>query len=345
MAKRTTARDVARQAGVSRSTVSFVLNNVAGMRISEETRRRVLQAASQMDYHPDAIARLMVTGQSKVLGFVVRQSPVQAFADQFMPEVMRGLSHAAAIRGYYVLFAPLPPDPKAGTFMALLRERRVDGFVLSGPRDDDGELRQLQAMGVPVVLMGRLPDSELPFVDVDNVAAARVATEHLLQFGRRRIGLITQAPLVYTSSADRLAGYRQALAVAGIGYDDELVRYGDLTPLSGRVAMDSLLSLGPSPEAVFVASDMVALGALQAIRQHGLCVPRDIALVGFDDVPLAQFMDPPLSSIRLPAYELGWQAGELLMGLLAKEPIGQPSLLLPTQLVVRASSGANCNGK
>jgi len=328
-------------AGVSRTTVSFVLNSVPGMRIPEETRQRVQEAARQLNYHPDATARRMVSGRTNIIGFVLRQSPHQAFADQFLPQVLGGLGQATAAQDYRILFEPIPPDNHTGAYAQLIRERHVDGIVISGPRFDDRDLLRAHAERAPVVLLGQLPDTDLPFVDVDNAGGARLAIEHLLRLGHRRIALITNALLAYTASADRLSGYRQALEAAGLPYDESLVRYGEFTPYSGQAAMEDLLTLTPPPTAVFVASDVVALGALQALRQRGLRAPDDMALVGFDDIPLAGFVDPPLTTVRLPAAGLGWGAGDLLIRLImADEDIRNPNVFLETELVVRESCGA-----
>jgi DNA-binding LacI/PurR family transcriptional regulator len=335
--KRVTAQDVARLAGVSRTTVSFVLNNVTDMRISEETRQKVLEAARLLNYHPDAVARRMVTGQTRVLGFVLRQSPEQAFADLFLPQVLNGLSQAAARQGYQVLFEPIPPDQPNTMYARLVNERHVDGIILSGPRFDDEDLLRLHREGAALVLIGRLPDVEIPYVDVDNIGGARMATEYLIRKGHRRIGLITNAPLSYTASAERLAGYRQALEAAGLPFDETLVRCGNFTPQSGYQAMTDLLQVCPLPTAVFVASDTVALGALQAIRHAGLQIPTDISLIGFDDIPLAGFLDPPLTTVHLPAFNLGWEAAEMLLQRLQTEEASPLYRLLATHLVERES--------
>jgi LacI family transcriptional regulator len=341
MVKRATARDVAELAEVSRTTVSFVLNGVPGIRISEETRQRVLEAAKHLNYHPDATARRMVTGRTNVIGFILRQSPDQVFGDQFLPQVLNGLTHAAAVQNYHVLIEPIPPESEPGAYLRLVRERHVDGIILSGPRFDDEELLRFHAEGWPLVMMGQLPNTDLMFVDIDNVSSAAAATQHLIALGHRRIALITNAQPTYTATMDRLTGYRQALESACLAYDETLVEFGDFTPPSGAVAMNRLLQLSPRPTAVFVASDTVALGALQAIRGCGLRVPNDIALVGFDDVPLSEFVDPPLTTIRLPAYGLGWGAADLLIRAINHEEIQQRSVLLESELIVRKSCGAN----
>ncbi len=339
MKKRVTALEVAKLAGVSRTTVSFVLNNVPGMRISEETRQRVLKATRELGYHPDATARRMVSGQTRLIGFVLRQSPYQTYADHFLPRVLNGLSQSAISQGYHTLIEPIPPDDHSGAYVKLINERQVDGIVLSGPRSDDEELLNIHAEGAPVVLLGQLPSSRIPFVDVDNIGGARLATQHLLELGHQRIAIITNAPTAYTASADRLCGYREALDARGIQFDESLVRFGFFTPESGYQAMTDILSIRPRPTAIFVASDTVALGAIQAIRQHGLRIPNDMALVGFDDIPLAEFVDPPLTTVRLPAFGLGWGAADLLIRLIGKEDGLDTEVLLETELVVRASSG------
>jgi DNA-binding LacI/PurR family transcriptional regulator len=168
-----------------------------------------------------------------------------------------------------------------------------------------------------------------------------MATRHLISLGHKRIAIITNAQPAYTASAARLFGYQQALQVAGLEYNDSLVRYGNFTPESGFKAMSELLDHKPLPSAVFVASDTVALGAMQAIRQKGLQVPDDLALVGFDDIPLAEFLDPPLTTVCLPAFGLGWGAAELLIRLISNEDIMEKGVILETELIVRASCGVN----
>ncbi len=339
MAKRVTTREVAEQAGVSRTTVSFVLNDVPGMRISDETRQRVLEAARQLNYHPDATARRMVTGRTRVIGFVLRQTPDQVYADRLLPQVLAGVSQAAAAQDFHVLFEPIPPGDHSGAYARLIRERHVDGLLLSGPRSDDRELLRIYEEGAPIVLMGRLPGASIPFVDVDNVGGARLATQHLLGAGHRRVALITNASLAYTAATDRLTGYRQALEAGGCPFDPALVRYGQFTPQSGKAAMEELLDLDRPPTAVFVASDAVAIGALWATRQRSVRVPQDVALVGFDDIPMAEFIDPPLTTVRIPATGLGWGAADLLIRLIDAEGVRSPQLLLDTELIVRESCG------
>jgi DNA-binding LacI/PurR family transcriptional regulator len=339
MSKRATAAEVAEIAGVSRTTVSFVLNGVPGMRISDDTRQRVLDAARQLNYHPDATARRMVSGHTNIIGFVLRQSPDQVIADHFLPPVITGLSQAASAQNFHLLLEPIPPEDHSGVYLRLVQERHVDGIVLSGPRSDDVDLLQVPAVGGSFVLLGQMHDSTIPSIDVNNVGGAELATNHLLQLGHRSIGFISNADLAYTASADRLSGYRQALESAGIPYEANNVRLGSFTYQSGYNAMNELLDQAPGMTAVFVASDTVALGALQAIRNRGLKVPEDISLCGFDDIPLSQFIDPPLTTVRLPAFGLGWGAADLLIRLINGDTVRETHVILDTELVVRQSTG------
>ena len=340
--KQATSQDVADLAGVSRTTVSFVLNNVPGMKISEETRQRVLEAAQQLNYYPASAARTLASGKTHRIGLVLCEQRDHLMADAFLPPFLRGLSDLAQQESYRVVFQS--GEDKAGetAYVGLLREQQVDGLIVSAPRSDDSQLSRLYEEGYPLVLHGRLPDCALPFVDIDNVGGAHKAVSHLIGLGHRRIGLITNAPLSYTSSQDRLTGYRQALQEAALPLDDELVRYGEFSPQSGRKAMESLLALPSPPSAVLVASDVVALGAMAAVRKQGIRIPQDIALVGFDDIFLAAYVSPPLTTVRLPAYGLGWAAGDMLIRLINEDDLVEKQMLLESELVIRQSCGGNC---
>lgn len=343
MPSRPTQRQIAEEAGVSRTTVSLVLNDVAGVRISPETRQRILEVARRLNYYPDAAARSLVSGRTQTIGFVLCQSPNRVFTDAFLPEVLRGVGDAMQESGFRVLLHSVEDVVAPEAYIGLVREKQTDGIILSGPRSDDQQLLRLKAEGFPVVLLGQLPGSGIPFVDVDNMKAAKLAVEHLIALGHRRIATITNAPLAYTAARDRLAGYRQALEAANILFSEELVRYGDFREESGYEAMNQLLDLAELPTAVFVASDLVAFGALVAIKERGLKVPADVALVGFDDVQLAHYVDPPLTTVRLPAYELGYRAATLLTQLIDEQPVEEQEILLQTELVVRQSCGAACS--
>jgi LacI family transcriptional regulator len=336
-AKRTTSRDVARLAHVSRTTVSFILNNVPGVSISAATRQRVLDAARKLNYSPNVAGRKLVSGKSYTIGLVLCQAPEQIFTDAFLPQVILGVEQAAMQQGFHVLLKPVDPNDTGG-YARLITENHVDGILLSGPRQDDQALMRLHQQGVPILLMGQLPQTDIPFVDVNAAAGAELAVQHLIGLGHRYIGMITNAPLDYTSAQQRREGYVKALKKAKLPLNKALIRAGNYTPASGYQAMQALLQVMPRPTAVFVASDVVALGAIRAIKQAGLDLPRDVAMVGFDDIPLAEFYDPPLTTIRLPAFGLGWAGGERLIRLIQGEGLNDTSLLLESKLIARQSS-------
>lgn len=335
--KRSTSLDVAKVAGVSRTTVSFVLNDVPSVSISESTRQRVLDAAKQLNYSPNIAGKKLVSGKSYTIGLVLCQSPEQIFTDAFLPQVILGIEQAAMQQGFHVLLKPVDPND-AGGYARLITENHVDGILLSGPRQEDTELIKLHQQGVPILLMGQLPNTDIPFVDVDATAGAELAVNHLIEGGHRSIGMITNAPLAYTSAQQRRDGYARALQKAHLPFDPQFIREGNYTPASGFEAMRSLLELTPRLTAIFVASDVVAMGAMLAVKQAGLHIPDDIALVGFDDIPLAEYFDPPLTTIHLPAFGLGWAGGERLIRIIQGEGLQDASLLLDTKLITRQSS-------
>ena len=336
-AKRTTSRDVARLAHVSRTTVSFILNNVPGVSISAATRQRVLDAAKKLNYSPNVAGKKLVSGKSYTIGLVLCQSPEQIFTDAFLPQVILGVEQAAMQQGFHVLLKPVDPNDTGG-YARLITENHVDGILLSGPRHDDKALMRLHQQRVPILLMGQLPETDVPFVDVNATAGAELAVHHLIELGHQRIGMITNAPLDYTSARQRRDGYIRALKNVKLPVDKELIQAGNYTPASGFHAMQALLEVTPRLTAVFVASDVVAMGALLAIKQAGLRIPNDIAVVGFDDIPFAEFYDPPLTTIRLPAFGLGWAGGERLIRIIQGEGLNDASLLLESKLITRQSS-------
>lgn len=335
--KRTTSRDVAKLAHVSRTTVSFILNNVPGVSISAATRKRVLDAAKKLNYFPNVAGKKLVSGKSYTIGLVLCQSPEQIFTDAFLPQVILGVEQAAMQQGFHVLLKPVDPNDTGG-YARLITENHVDGIFLSGPRQEDRALMDLHRQRVPIMLMGQLPDTDIPFVDVDATAGAELAVTHLIERGHKCIGMITNAPLDYTSAQQRRDGYLKALRRARLHLSKTFIKEGNYTPASGFEAMKSLLQVTPRPTAVFVASDVVAIGAILAIKEAGLRIPRDIAVVGFDDIPLAEFYDPPLTTIHLPAFGLGWAGGERLIRIIQGEGLNDASLLLESKLITRQSS-------
>ncbi|MBE0696960.1 MAG: LacI family DNA-binding transcriptional regulator [Anaerolineaceae bacterium] len=340
LAKRVTSMDVAKRAGVSRTTVSFVLNKVEGMQISEETKKRVFTAAHDLGYVPDAAAQALASGRSKTIGlFLARRSQVIA-SDMYLTQVMEVLVHEVNRHGMRLLLEVVEDYEHPDSYLKLVRSNSIDGVLYSGPLIQDSALRSLIDHGIPTVLMGNLPNMPYPSVDIDNRAAAERAVQHLIQLGHRRIACITNANPSYSGAAGRLQGYRDALDCAGIPFEVELVRYGDFDPESGFHQMNNLIEAGKPMTAAFVASDIVALGAMAAIREHGMEIPQDIALVGFDDVPVAKYIHPSLTTIKLPMEELTRCACDMLVGMIRGKHPEQKNVLLEAKLIVRKSCGA-----
>ncbi|HWQ83336.1 MAG TPA: LacI family DNA-binding transcriptional regulator [Anaerolineales bacterium] len=337
--RRVTSQDVARAAGVSRTTVSLVLNNVEAQ-ISVDTRQRVLEAAKQLNYHPNASARRLVQGRTRVIGFVEHHSPYQSFADAFMAEVLRGLHAVARQYNYHIIYEPTSDDDRDPDYhVKLVQERHVDGIIYSGPRLNDVALESLAEANIPVVLQGHLPGCPFSSVDIDNISSAKLATDYLIGLGHTQIAMITNGPLIYSAATDRLTGYTLALQAAGIEVNNDWIRIGSFTPDSGFQAMQSLLREKSRPSAVFVASDVVAMGAVEAIHQADLRIPEDISIIGFDNIPWVAYLNPPLTTINVPAHTLGWSAGLLLIQTLENDNFEHDNLLLDTELIVRHSCG------
>jgi LacI family transcriptional regulator len=338
--KRVTSQDVAKKAGVSRTTVSFVLNNVPNTQISEETRQRVFEAARDLGYVPDAAAQALASRRSQTVGLVIVRSSQQVAADAFLNLMLNGLVVAAQAQGLCLLVDILQPEHKEQDYLNLVRGKRIDGLILAGPRFDDQALQSLEESQCPTVLIGESPSDSFGSVDVNNRAAAAMAVAHLIKLGHTHIGCITNAHSSYADALERMKGYRDGLQAAGLPFDEHLVRWGDFDPESGRRQMASLLDEAPEMTAVFVASDVVAMGAMAAVAERGIRIPEDIAIVGFDDVLLSQFLVPPLTTVHLPAYDLGYQAVSLLGQMIRREPPPTLRIRLDTQLVVRLSCGA-----
>jgi DNA-binding LacI/PurR family transcriptional regulator len=338
--RRATMEDVARAAGVSRTTVSFVLNDSPNTNIPQATRLRILQAAQDLDYVPNIQALNLATGQTMLIGLVLRQTPEQMSADAFLGEVIRGATRRIESDGYHLLVHAAEPDaPQNSTYGQLVRTHKVDGLIIASPLINDPEVELLHNEGTPIVLHGAPDISDIPSVDVDNTQGAYTAVQHLIDLGHQRIGHISNAPLSYTSSRDRLSGYRQALTDAGITFDTSLVYEGEFTDASSYEPMHQMLDLPEPPTAVFIGSDVVALGAIDAIHSRGLHIPDDISVIGFDDVSLGKYLRPALTTVHLPAYELGRQAGEMILQIMRGNPLPNSQVRLPTELVIRSSTG------
>lgn len=337
MKKRVTSKDVAQKASVSRTTVSLVLNNVDGIQISPETRQRVIDAANELGYVPDATGQALASRRTKAIGLVMTRSPHHIASDTFLPQILGGMMEVVKNNKLRLLFEAVETQHQDYAYLELARAKHIDGMILLTPRLDDAGLKRLEQVDVPTVLMGDIQGSNLYSVDVDNQLASQEAVQYLLDLGHTKIACIGNAPPTYTSSMERVQGYKDALMKSGIHPDDDLIRYADFTPQSGYEQAKSLLDSGKEFTAIFIASDNVAIGGKAALREAGLKIPDDISLVGFDDIPWAQYADPPLTTVHLHAQELARRACLMLMDLLKGREPEINRQIIGTQLVVRQS--------
>jgi len=336
---RPTLEMVAAAAGVSRGTAGRALSG--GRNVSARAMTAVLEAAEALGYRPDLSARSLARGRSGMVGLIVSESNERLFNDPFFPDVVRGAHRVLARRGrQLVLSLSQTPQERAQT-VRLAVDRHLDGVLLISVRGDDPLHEVLLEAQVPVVFCGRVSAKRtargLWWVDADNDDGARQAVGHLAGTGRRRIATVT-GPEDLGAGRDRLAGWHAAVVHAGLTPSSDLVRPGDFSFEAGHAAVHRLLGAVPDVDAVFAASDLMALGALRALRELGRRVPDDVALVGFDDVPAAARADPPLTTVRQPVEAMGCRMAEMLLDRLDGVPDAAPSAVLTTQLVVRSSS-------
>ena len=328
----TTIREVAKRAGVAPITVSRVING-SGY-VNEETRRRVEQAIQELDYVPNVLARGLRSRRTHTLGLLVTD-----ITNAFWTTVARGAEDAAMQNGYSVFLCNTDEDiRKQKQYLRALLSHQVEGAIIAPASSDGAALRPLQRARLPfVVIDRRVANVHADLVVGDSVGGARMLVEHLLARGHRRIGHLG-GPRGISTADDRERGYREALQAAGVAVDEALVRRGDYKQESGYQQMRALLSRTELPTAVLAANNVLAVGALVALREEGLRVPDDVAIVCFDDLPQASQIDPFLTVAAQPAYDFGATAVRLLLERLADPRRPPQTVVLPVRLIVRRSS-------
>jgi DNA-binding LacI/PurR family transcriptional regulator len=331
-----TLEQVAALAGVSRATVSRVVNG--SPKVRPEVRAQVERAVAKLGYVPNRAARSLVTRRADSIALVVSEPHARFFSEPFFAGMVRGVSAALAETGVQLLLLIAHDLPDRGRLERYVVGGHVDGVLLASLHGDDPLPAILERAGVPAVQVGRPPGATpASYVDADNRGGASKAVEHLAGRGRRRIATIA-GPLDMSVGRDRLDGYRDGLAAAGLAEAGELVEAGDFSEESGAAAMERLLARPGRPvDAVFAASDLMAAGALRALRTAGRRVPDDVAVVGFEDSAVARYAQPPLTTVRQPIEDMGRQATRLLLTEAAGGR-GRIRLILDVDLVVRAST-------
>lgn len=333
-----TLEDIALRAGVSRSTVSRVVNDHPNVRAS--VRQRVLEVIQSTGYQPNAAARTLASQRSWMIGLVLPRSVSSFFADPYFPRLTQGIAQACNQYNYTLgLFLIGTKEDEEKIFPRVTRKGLLDGILVQSGQFGDQLIDRLVNSNVPLVIVGRpFHTNDLSFIDVDNVKAAYNAVSHLARLGYQRIGTIT-GMINSTVSIDRKEGYLKALAEHGRIMDKSLIVEGDFTETSGYDAMQRLLPA--KPDAVFAASDIMAIGAMRAAREAGLRIPDDIAFVGFDDLRIATLPDPQLTTVRQPISQFGFKAVEILIDLIENGLKPARRVILDTELIIRDTCGAS----
>ncbi|MEU1853033.1 LacI family DNA-binding transcriptional regulator [Streptomyces sp. NPDC019990] len=334
-----TMADVARSAGVSVATVSHVLNGTRP--VLPHTRQAVLDAVEELGYTPNTLARSLVTARTRSIGLAV-----SAISNPYFTEILQGVEASAVDHGYSLLIADPHDDPEhERTVVQLLHERRVDGMIVAPSADPRGTLAYLERHNVPAVFLDRLVEPEktdgggcFDQVCADNAEPTSRLVTHLAGLGHRRIGLVAGRPGLSTTS-ERITGYRTGLACAGLPYDERLLVHGDSESAGAEQATGALLSLAVPPTALVTGNNAMTIGALRALRAHGLSVPRDIALCCFDDFAWADLFSPRLTAIAQPSKNIGAQAVRVLLERLAEPDRPARTVRLPCAFVHRTSCG------
>ncbi|WP_433150969.1 LacI family DNA-binding transcriptional regulator [Actinomadura nitritigenes] len=330
---RPTLEEVAARAGVGRGTVSRVVNG--SPRVSERARQAVLKAIDELGYVPNRAARTLVTRRTDTVALVIAESDQRLFGEPYFAGIIRGISNGLGDTGLQLLLALARSPAEYARLEHYLTTQHVDGVLLTSLHAEDPLPAKLEANGVPTVLGGRPPGlSPVSYVDVDNRLGAREAVAHLIAGGRRRIATIA-GPQDMGVGIDRLAGYREALGEAGL---PEYVAFGDFGEATGISAAERLLAGEPAVDAVFAASDPMALGTLRVLRRLGRRVPDDVAVIGFDDSAAAPLADPPLSSVHQSPEEMGVAMARLLVSRIRGEAVADPVVIMRPHLVLRESA-------
>jgi DNA-binding LacI/PurR family transcriptional regulator len=339
-AGRPTLDEVAARAGVGRGTVSRVVNG--SPQVSPEAKAAVQQAIDELGYVPNRAARALVTQRTDSVALVVSESEARVFGEPFFAGIIRGISGFLSATPLQLWLAMAQSPQERERVDNYLTRQHVDGVMLLSLHDDDTLPARLRERHLPVIRAGHagMPASgavPMPFVDVDNTGGARLAVQHLAGLGRREIAVIA-GPQDMGVGVDRLTGYREAVVRAGLTPDERLVGYGDFSEESGAAAMRSLLAARPGIDAVFAASDLMAVGAMRVLKETGRKIPVDVAVVGFEDSVLAKQTDPPLTTVHQPVEEMGREMARLLLDLIRGQAPPDASVTLDTHLVRRSSA-------
>lgn len=338
-----TLKDIAEQSGYSVTTVSRALGGHSD--VNQATRERILEIARSLNYEPNSIARQLQGKRTSTIG-IIRPANLRRSEDDFFSLLVKGAGYAAALHHYDLLISAVTESSdEMSAYRRIVGGRRVDGVILARNYHDDPRIAYLQQSDWPFVVSGRgAPDqpSDFPYIDVDSQLGIRMMVNHLVSGGHRRIALILPPPeLAYTEY--RHAGYQQGLQEARITYQSDRIIHADLTQNGGYQAAVALLDRLPDMDAIVACNDLMAIGAMSALRERGVEPGTDIAVGGFDDIPAAAYTNPTLTTIRQPIFEIGEQLANMLIAIIAGDTEAAQHILLEPQLIVRASTSITRN--
>lgn len=340
--KRVTSTMVAKQAGVSQTTVSFVLNEVEGQNISPETTERVLNAARDLGYVPDAAARMLARGVSDNVALVLTRPHDAVLSDEYVSYILTGIAKVFRKDAHRILLEFVDEDTQGRTYLKLAHGKEAVGLLVipyNPTNKDIAVMRELSAEDFPIITLGKVHD-DIRSVSIKDQKGVLDALTHLYDLGHRRIAAISYAPQGGAMSPmGRLQTYERFTDEMNLDSRDELVQYGSFTPKSGYQATRRLLKLDRPPTAIFALNDIMAFGAMTAIQEAGLKVPEDISVVGYDGIHLARYTSPSLTTLQAPNVEQGELAAKMLRDIINDKPIESNHIELYPQLIIRDSCG------
>ena len=334
-----TIKDIAKQIGKSVTTVSRALNDYDD--VSPETKSEVQRIAAEMGYTPSTLAQRLRKQRSDTIGIILPTFGPR-FSDPFFSEFLAGVGNTASEMGYDLMVSTRPPnEQEMEAYRLNVQGRRVDGFIIVRTRCEDPRIQYLHQVGFPFVAFGRTGgDLDFPFVDEDSEYGMQLIADHIVGLGHHRIACIS-APADLTFTAQRLLGITKGLAKHGISLDEELIRESDLTQGGGFKQAGILLDLPNPPTVIIACNDLMAFGAMSAIQERGFTVGEDIAITGFDDIPMSEHSHPPLTTLHQPIYKIGNIVCKMLIHIIQGIPLEEDHLILKPSLVMRQSCVAN----
>jgi DNA-binding LacI/PurR family transcriptional regulator len=328
-----TIKDIAKAAGVSVTTVSRALNGYND--VNEKTRAKIKSIAEELNYSPNAVARSLVKSKTETIGLLVSELSLSGAKDMFTYEIMCGINDSSSEKGYdLILFSTNSAKQKAKSYSQLCRERQVEGVIMQGIKIDDPYLKEVIDSNIPCVLIDvEIEGENVGFVSTDNVFGAQMAVKHLTNLGHRNIAIMNGHNQAVVSQK-RLQGYKKQLEEASIPFQEEYVLNGEFLEEKAEKVAYSFLNEHPEVTAIFCASDLMALGVMNAAKRQGITVPEELSIVGYDNITLAEYVQPQLSTVEQNKYQIGFKAAKLLIDMLEGNKANR-KVILDNQLIIR----------